>query len=175
MSSTKKTVKRGFAVLDRDEALKAAAKAINTLRGLSKFQSSPTAWRCGLGYALEMVETQLNDILLFSCAKRLPDDLFGGAEAVAVPADLGKARKDAAGAVKVLRNILKGARTDLSVDGAQCNRLENALDLVEQELNNLLPPPGAPPKAKLPFEDEEDEPQINPGSIEGVDPRGGDR
>jgi hypothetical protein len=88
---------------------------------------------------------------------------------------LGKARKDAAGAVKVLRNILKGARTDLSVDGAQCNRLENALDLVEQELNNLLPPPGAPPKAKLPFEDEEDEPQINPGSIEGVDPRGGDR
>jgi hypothetical protein len=27
---------------------------------------------------------------------------------------------------------------------------------VEQELNTLLPPPGAPPKATLPFEDDGD-------------------
>ena len=175
MSSTKKKVKRGFAILNRNQALKSAAKAINPLRELSKFESSPTAWRCGLGYALEMVETQLNDILLFSCAKRLPDDLFGGAEAVAVPADLGKARKDAAGAVKVVQKILRDARADLSVDEYQCNRLDNALDLVEQELNNLLPPPGAPTGAKLPFDEEEDEPQRNPCSIEGVNIRVGDR
>ena len=95
----------------------------------------------------------------------VPDDLFGDAEAVAVPADLGKARKDAAGAVKVLRNILKNARADLSVDGAQCNRLDNALDVVEQELNSLLPPPGAPPKAKLPFDEEEAVP-VDTGSGE---------
>jgi hypothetical protein len=56
--------------------------------------------------------------------------------------------------VKALNKLLQDARGDLSVDGAQCNRLENALDLVEQELNNLLPPPGAPPRAKLPFGDD---------------------
>jgi len=161
VSSTKKNVKRGFAILDRNQALKSAAKAINTLRGLSKFESSPTAWRCGLDYALELVEAQLNDILLFSDAKRLPDDLFGDAEAVAFPADLGKARKDEAGAVKVLRNILKDARADLSVDESQCKGLDNALDVVEQELNTLLPPPGSPPKAKLPdlFSEDEDDPE----------------
>ena len=149
-------VKRGFAVLDRDEALKAAAGAVGLLRTLSKVAKSPAAWRCGLDYPLEMVETQLNDILLFSGANRLPDDLFGDAEALPVPADLGKARKDAAGAVKALKRILQYARGDLSVDGAQCNRLENALDLLEEGLNELLPPPGAPPRAKLPFDDDGD-------------------
>src|ERR1039458_9096720 len=99
--------KRGFAVLDRDEALKAAAGAVGEVRTLSKVGKSPAAWRCGLDYPLEIVETQLNDILLFSGANRLPDDLFGDAEAEAVPADLGKARKDAAGAVRVLRTIVK--------------------------------------------------------------------
>ena len=147
--------KRGFAVLDRDEALKAAAGAVGLLRTLVEFAISPAAWRCGLDYALEQVETQLNDILLFSSAKRLPDYLFCDSEAEAAPSDLSKARKAANGAVKVLRNVLHDARTDLSVDGSQCNRLDDALDVVEQELNNLLPPPGAPPKAKLPFDDEE--------------------
>jgi hypothetical protein len=148
--------KRGFAVLDRAEALNVAAGAVALLRTLFKFARSSAAWRGGLGYALELLEVELNDILLFSSAKRLPDDLFGDAEAVPVPADLGKGRQDAAGAVKVLKKILRDARADLSVDGAQCNRLEIALDLVEQELNNLLPPPGAPPKAKLPFDDDGD-------------------
>jgi hypothetical protein len=149
--------KLGFAVLDRDEALKAAAGAVGSLRNLFRFATSSAAWRCGLDYALELVEAQLNDILLFSGANRLPDDLFGDAEAVAVPADLGKARKDAAGAVKILRNILKKARADLSVDAPQCNRLDNAIDLLEEQLNKSLPPPGAPPRVKLPFDDEEDE------------------
>ena len=144
--------KRGFAVLDRDEALKAAAGAVGILRRLSKLATSSAAWRCGLGNALGMAETELNDILLFSSAKRLPDDLFGDAEAMAVPTDLGEARKTAAAAVKRLQQILKDARSDLSVDVSQCNRLDNALDVVEQELNELLPPPGAPPKAKLPAE-----------------------
>jgi hypothetical protein len=149
--------KRGFAVLDRDETVKAAAAAVGLLRSLVTFATSSAAWRCGLGYALELVETQLNDILLFSSASRLPEHLFCDAEDEKVPSDVGKARKDAAGAVKMLRNILKDARADLSVDAYQSNRLDNALDLVEQELNNLLPPPGAPTGAKLPFDEEEDE------------------
>ena len=147
--------KRGFAVLDRDDAIKAAAAAVGLLRTLSKFAISPAAWRCGLGNALELLELELNDVLLFSCAKRLPDYLFCDSEAEVAPSHLGKARKAAKGAVKVLRGILQDARTDLSVGEYQCNRLDNALDLVEQELNNLLPPPSSPPKAKLPFDEEE--------------------
>ena len=153
--------KRGFAVLDRDDAIKAAAGAVGLLRTLFKFAISPAGWRCGLGIALELLEVELNDILLYSGANRLPDNSLGDAEPVAVPADLGRTRKDAAGAVKVLKKSLKDARADLSLDESQCNRLDNALDLVEQELNNPLPPPGAPPKAKLPdvFSEDEDEPE----------------
>jgi hypothetical protein len=40
---------------------------------------------------------------------------------------LGLARKDAAGAVKVLRNILKDALAVFSVDESQCKGLDNAL------------------------------------------------
>jgi hypothetical protein len=157
--ATPAKAKRGFAVLDRADAIEVAAAAVGLLRNLFTFAPSSAAWRCGLDYALELVETQLNDILLFSNANRLPDDLFGDAEAVAVPADLGKARKNAAGAVKVLRKILKDARADLSVPGDQCNCLDYALDLLEEALNELLPPPGAPTGAKLPFDEEEDEPE----------------
>src|ERR1035441_4666248 len=114
-----KKPKRGFAVLDREKALKSAADAIRIFRALSKFGTSTAAWRCGLGYALELLELELNDILLFSSAKRLPDDLCGDAEAVPVPADLGKARKGAAGAVKVLRNILKDRSEERRV-GKEC-------------------------------------------------------
>ncbi len=64
--------------------------------------------------------------------------------------DRDKARKDAPAAVKVLRRIAKDARADLSVDEILCNRLDYALDLVDQELNELLPSPGAAPQAKLP-------------------------
>ena len=77
----------------------------------------------------------------------LPDDLFE--EAQPVPADLGEARKAAAVAVKVLRKILKDARADLSVQESQCKRLDDVLDHVEEKLNELLPPPGAPRTAKL--------------------------
>jgi hypothetical protein len=143
--------KRGFAILDRDDAVKAAAAAVGILRELSRFSAGPAAWRCGLDNALGMVETELNDILFFSSAVRLPEHLFCSADAESVAADLGDARKDAAGAVKVLQKLLRDARADLSVDEYQCNRLDNAIDLIEQELNKLLPPPGAPPKAKLPF------------------------
>lgn len=99
----------------------------------------------------------------------MPEHLLSDADAETVPADLGNARKAAKGAVKVLREILKDARADLSVDEYQCNRLDNALDLVEQELNNLLPPPGAPPKAKLPFDDDGDL-----GSVESDSDGGGE-
>lgn len=153
-TKTGRPPKRGFAVLDRDKALKSAAVAINTLRGLSTFATSAAAWRRGLDYAMEQVETQLNDILRYSSSKRLPDDLHDGKQPVTP--DIGEARKDAAAAVKVLRKTLKDARTDLSVDEYQCNGLDHALDQLETELNKLLPPPGAPPKAKLPFDDDED-------------------
>jgi hypothetical protein len=142
--------KRGFAVLDREEALKSAAVAVGLLRHLSKFAPSLAAWRCGLGYALELVEGEVNNILRFSGAGRLPDDLFG--EPQRVPIELGDIRKSAKKAVDALRQILQDARADLSVDESQCNRLDNALDRLEEELNRLLPPPGAPPKAKLPAE-----------------------
>jgi len=157
--------KRGFAVLDRDAALKAAVGAVALLRTLLKFATSPTAWRCGLDHALELLETELNDTLLFSSAKRLPDCLFSDNDEESVPADLGEARQAAAGAVKVLRKILKDAASDLSVDESQCNGLDNALDFVEQELNNLLPPPGSPPKAKLPDVFSEDEDEAIPAHI----------
>lgn len=163
--------KRGFAVLDRDADLKAAVGAVGLLRTLLKFATSPSAWRCGLDHALELLETELNDILLFSSAKRLPEDLFSDTDAESVPADLADARKVAAGAVKVLRKSLQDARADLSVDESQCNRLDDALDLVEQELNSLLPPPGAPPKAKLPDVFSEDEDEAMPAHI-GVDEGG---
>src|ERR1017187_4570529 len=86
--------KRGFAVLDRDDAIKAAAGAVGLLRTLFKFAISPAGWRCGLGIALELLEVELNDILLYSGANRLPDNSLGDAEPVAVPADLGRTRKD---------------------------------------------------------------------------------
>ena len=66
--------------------------------------------------------------------------------------DRDKARKEAPVAVKALRRISKAARADLSVNEIQCNRLDHALDLVEEELNDILPPPDSPPKAKLPAE-----------------------
>ena len=44
----------------------------------------------------------------------------------------------------------------LSVEENQCNQLDDALDQAEVKLNELLPPPGAPPRAKLPFDDDED-------------------
>ena len=159
--------KRGFALLDRDDAVKVAAGAVGLLRQLSKFATSPTVWRCGLDHALELLEMELNDILLFSSASRLPEHLFGDADVKSVPADLADARNAAAGAVKVLRQILKDARADLSVDESQCNRLDDALDLVEQELNDLLPPPGAPPKAKLPDVFSEDEDEAMPVASDG--------
>ena len=175
--ATPAKAKRGFAVLDRADAIEVAAAAVGLLRTLFKFARSSSAWRGGLGYALELLEVELNDILLFSSAKRLPDDLLGDAEAVAVPADLGEARKDAAGAVKVLKNILQDARDDLSVNGAQCYRLDNALDRLEEELNRLLPPPGAPPRAKLPFDDDGDvgsaESDLESGESDGMTDSGG--
>jgi hypothetical protein len=78
---------------------------------------------------------------------------------MAVPTDLGEARKAAAGAVKVLQKLLKDARADLSVGEHDCNELDSAIDRVEVALNDLLLPPGAPPKAKLPdvFSEDEDE------------------
>jgi len=91
------TRKRRFAVLDREAAIKAAAAAVGLLRALLKVATSPTAWRCGMDHALELLETELNDILLFSAATRLPEYLFGDAEAEAVPVDLAGARKAAAG------------------------------------------------------------------------------
>jgi hypothetical protein len=150
---------RGFAVLDRDKSLKSATGAVQALRGLSVYAASVAAWQCGLGYALELVECQLNDILLFSSSNRLPDELFLGGVAVPVVAEVGQVRRDAAAAVKVFRRLWKDARADLSVDESQCNRLEQALDQVEVKLNELLPPPGKAPRAKLPsgyFDDEED-------------------
>lgn len=156
MSGTRRTLKRGFAVLDRDKSLKSAAVAVRSLRSLSTFATSAAVWRIGLGTALELVEGQLDDILLFSSAKRLADDVLGDAESVAVPVDLGEARKSAAGAVKVLRRVLKDARADLSVDESQCHGLDDTLDRLEEALNELLPPPGSRPRAKLPdslFED----------------------
>lgn len=153
MSGTRKTLKRGFAVLDREKGLKVAAGAVGLLRKLFTDATSAAAWR---GNALENVEIELNTILLFSGDNGLPDEVLGGAEAMAVPADLGQARKEAAGAVKVLRRILKDARGDLSVDESQCHSLDDALDRLEEALNDLLPPPGSPPRAKLPdslFED----------------------
>ena len=159
--------KRGFAVLDRDAALIAAAGAVGLLRGLSKVATNSAAWRCGLGNVLGIVETELNDLLLFSNSSRLPDELFGDPGGESVPADLAEARKDATGAVKVLRKILKDARADLSVEEYQCIRLDQALDQVEIKLNKLLPPPGAPPKAKLPDVFSEDEDEAMPVASDG--------
>jgi hypothetical protein len=147
-TTSRKKPKRGFAILDRDQALKSAVGAINILRGLSKFETTAAPWRSGTGYALELVEGQLNYILRHSGDGRLPDDLFGKPQPV--PADLGEARKAAAGAVKVLRKILKAARGDLSVGEHDCNELDSAIDRVEVALNDLLPPPGAPPRGTLP-------------------------
>jgi len=73
-----------------------------------------------------------------------------------------KARKDAPVAVRALRRIVSKARADLSVSLVTCNRLDHALDLVEEELNELLPPPGSRPEAKLPF-DEEGQPLCEDG------------
>ena len=147
------------------------------LRRLFKFAIRPAAWRCGLGNALVLLELELSEILLFSTAKRLPEHLFCDSEAGAAPSELGKARKEAAGAVKVLRKILKDARADLSVDESLCNLMDNAIDLVEQELNKLLPPPGAPPKAKLPFDDDEGDGPVETDldSDDGMAQPGGER
>jgi hypothetical protein len=164
----KSKAKRGFAMLDRDEALKAATGAVGLLRRLFKFATSSAAWRSGLGNALELLELELNDILLFSSTKRLPDNLLCDSEAEATLSNLGDARKEAAGAVKVLQTILRDARADLSVDESQCYGLDCALDRLEEELNRLLPPPGSPPKAKLPAEWFEDDPESATGAADSL-------
>jgi hypothetical protein len=92
--------KRGFAVLDRDEALEAAAGAVGILRELSRFSTGSAAWRCGLGNALDLLEAELKDILLVASSSQPPEPLFCDGDADSVPADLGKARKDAAGAAR---------------------------------------------------------------------------
>ena len=83
--------------------------------------------------------------------------------------DREKARKDARPAVKVLRRILKDARADLSVPELACNRLDHALDLVEEELNDLLPAPGSRPSPKLPFDDDSENGDV-PGRSEADEP-----
>ena len=138
-----KKPKRSFARLDREKALKAAAGPVGVLRKI--FTASTR-----MGYVLELVETELNDILRFSDDRRLPDEIFCDTDAVVVPADLGEARKSAAGAVTALRKLWRDAQGDLSVDESQCSGLESALDRLEEALNELLPPPGLPPRAKLP-------------------------
>lgn len=160
-ASQRKNPKRSFARLGRENALEAAAGAVGLLRKI--FNGAPRA----AGYALELVETQLNDILLFASSKRLPDEIFCDVEAVAVPTELAQARKSAAGAMKALRKTLEDARADLSVDESQCTGLDDALDLLEQALNVLLPPPGAPRRPKLPFYDDEDEAvPVQTGSVQ---------
>ena len=150
-TNQRKQPKRSFARLDRPKALHAAAGAVGLLRTIFKDATKAA------GHALELVETELNDILRFSSDSRLPDEIFCDAEAVPIPTDLEQARKAASGAVKVLRKILKDARGDLSVDESQCGGLDDALDRLEESLNILLPPPGAPRKPKLPFYEDEDE------------------
>lgn len=68
--------------------------------------------------------------------------------------DREKARKDAPVAIRALRRIIAKARADLSVSMVICKRLDHALDLVEEELNELLPPPGSRPEARLPFDEQ---------------------
>ena len=170
MSGTKKTTKRGFAVLDREKALKSAVGAISILRALSKFETTFAAWRSGTGYALELVEGELNDILLFSSSDHLPDELFGKAQPV--PDDLSEAGKAAAKAVKVLRKILKEARSDLGVEVHQCDHLDAAIDRLEVALNNMLPPPGAPPTPKLPGLSDGEAPELGSEGNGRVDSAG---
>ena len=66
--------------------------------------------------------------------------------------DHDKARKSAASAMRTLEQILKDARADMSVSNMRCNRLEHALQLLGEELEDLLPVPGLNPTAKLPNE-----------------------
>ena len=144
-----KKLKRGFCVLDRERDLKLAVEAIATLREFKKREHPVLG--LGLDGALQVVEPILNSILRFS-SEKFPDELFDRVVPRPIPEDLSQARKTAAVEVKTLRKILKEARADLSVPENECTQLDNALDLVERKLNELLPPPGAPQKAILPFD-----------------------
>ncbi len=140
-----RTPRRGFCVLDREEALKQAVKAVAELREIAR--RKPDDESISLKTALHALEPALNSILQFS-GEPFSDDLFSGIVVNPNPADLEQIRKRAAGTVKVLRNVLKDARADLSVAETECAEFDAAIYSVE---NELLPPPGASPKARLPF------------------------
>ena len=63
--------------------------------------------------------------------------------------DRDQAKKDGKCALDVLWAIAKVARADLSVAEYEVPRFEASLQMVEQELQSLVTPPG--PKATLPF------------------------
>ena len=151
-----KTPKRGFAVLDREASVTSALGALHILRSLPKCAFCTAADRLSVNYAIGQVERELNTMLCFSSSGHLPGERAEKTEPLT--GHLGEARKAAAGAVKVLRKILKGARADLSVDENDSTKLDFAIDGLEVALNDLLPPPGAPPKARLPgFDDDDDD------------------
>lgn len=56
--------------------------------------------------------------------------------------DWAKSRKDAIQAVKVLRKVAKDAGADLSVNECFPRRLNYELGLIEETLNEMLPPDG---------------------------------
>jgi hypothetical protein len=149
-TTTKKT-KRGFCVLDRGKALNSAVKAVGVFRELKTTKAD--AVRLGFGGALQILEDVLNGILRFS-GGALPDDLFDRLVPEPLPEDVDETRRVAKGAVTILRKILKDARADLSVHVSECTQLDDAIDVIERALHELLPPPGAPGPPKLPFDDD---------------------
>ncbi len=150
--NTTKKQRRGFCVLDRDDALESAVHAIATLRSLT--DKMPSALALGLRSALQIVEQVLTGILLFS-GGRLPEELFNRVVVKPLPEDVKQTRKTAKAAVAKLRTILNDAQADLSVPADECRQLDEALQEVEEKLNDLLPPPGAPRTAVLFLGDDE--------------------
>jgi hypothetical protein len=146
--TTTRKPQRGFYVLERNEALEVALKALLTLRQIAK--TKPVEEHRGLMAVLGMTECALNRILQFS-ESNFSDEAWGHYTAEAVPEGLEETRQLAKKSLNCLLKILKDARADYSVEEKDCTRLDDALDDIARKLTELLPPPGAPRKTALPF------------------------
>jgi len=140
--------KRRFCVLDRAASLVLAVKAIAELRAVAESKDANES--IGLTAALQALEQALNCILQYSYSK-FSEELFYGVVVDPLPIDVEKVRMRAASSVKSVRKVLKDARGDLSVDEVDCTRLDANIGFIEERLNDLLPPQGAPKGACLPF------------------------
>jgi hypothetical protein len=88
--------------------------------------------------------------------------------------DWEQSRKDAIQAVKVLRKVVKDAGADLSANERFPRRLSYELGLIEETLNEMLPPDGVQKTDLLRGLFESEDPGQGQATAEGMEPASND-